>query len=337
MELSEKLQNKLDSLTKPQGSLGELEKTALKLGLIQNRVDPVIDNKSTIVFAGDHGVVKHGVSAFPKEVTVQMVLNFLNNGAAINVLSKYVNSKVFVVDAGVDFDFDDNCGVIKNKILNGTGDLYKDKAMTVDEAKKNIELGKEITKKIISENKIDMIALGEMGIGNTTPATILISKICGLDYDSATGRGTGINDEGLNIKKKIIDEVLSNIKEVTEPYELLSCAGGLEIAQITGAVLACQELNVPAVIDGLICTSGALIASLINGDTKKIMFAGHKSHEPSHIYALQKLGLKPLLDLDMRLGEGTGAVLAMNIIEASTKIINEMATFESAGVSNKDE
>ncbi|MBP7654716.1 nicotinate-nucleotide--dimethylbenzimidazole phosphoribosyltransferase [Candidatus Dependentiae bacterium] len=335
MNLNEQIQLKLDSLTKPKDSLGDLEKIALKLGMIQQTDKPVIKQKGTIVFAADHGVVKHKVSAFPKEVTVQMVLNFLNNGAAINVLSNFVNSKVFVVDSGVDYDFDEKCGVIKNKIMKGTGDIYLDKAMSLEQAKKNVELGKNLVLKLISEHNLDLITLGEMGIGNTTPATAIIGIICGLDSDKITGRGTGINNESLRIKEKIISSVIKKLSGQNDPFIILSETGGLEIAQMAGAIIACYEKKIPVVIDGLICTGAALISYLINNKTPDYMFAGHKSFEPGHIFALKKLGLKPILDLDMRLGEGTGAVLAMNIIEASTRIINEMATFDTAGVSKK--
>ena len=335
MELSNQIQEKLDSLTKPKDSLGYLEKIALKLGLIQNTDNPRIKQKGTIVFAGDHGVVKHNVSAFPKEVTVQMVFNFLNNGAAINVLSNFVNSKVFVVDSGVDYDFNNKCGIINNKIMKGTGDIFLEKAMSVEQAQKNVELGISITNKIIEEYKLDLITVGEMGIGNTTPATAIIGIICDMSSENITGRGTGINDATLKIKEKIISAVINRVSGESNPYKILSEAGGLEIAQMAGAIIACSEKKVPVVIDGLICASAALISFLINPKSANYMFAGHKSFEPGHIYALKKLGLKPILDLDMRLGEGTGAVLAMNIIEASTKIINEMATFAAAGVSNK--
>ncbi|HPN31551.1 MAG TPA: nicotinate-nucleotide--dimethylbenzimidazole phosphoribosyltransferase [bacterium] len=335
MELSDKIQAKLDSLTKPKDSLGELEKIAMRLGLIQQTERPVIKQKGTIVFAGDHGVVKHKVSAFPKEVTVQMVFNFINNGAAINVLSNFVGSKVFIVDAGVDYDFDKNSGVINNKIMKGTGDIYLDKAMSAEEARLNVELGIKLTKKLIGDYNLDLITVGEMGIGNTTPATAIIGTVCNMNSETITGRGTGINDASLKIKEKIIASVIERISGETNPYTILSEAGGLEIAQMAGAIIACSEKKVPVVIDGLICASAALISHLINPDSSNYMFAGHKSFEPGHIFALKKLGLKPILDLDMRLGEGTGAVLAMNIIEASTKIINEMATFDGAKISKK--
>lgn len=333
MNFKKQIQARLDNLTKPRKSLGDLEDIALKMALIQNKLNPSIKHKATIVFAADHGVVKHCVSAYPKEVTAQMVLNFLNNGAAVNVLSDYVNAKVFVVDAGVDFDFKKNSGIIINKTMNGTNDLYLEKSMPVAAAKKNIELGKSITSRIIKKHKINLIALGEMGIGNTTAATILIGHICNLNAKIITGRGTGINDASFKVKQKIIDAVLKRIKNINNPYKLLNEAGGLEIAQLAGAILACAENRVAVVIDGLICTSAALISYLINKKVVNYMFAGHKSIEPAHIFSLKKLGLKPMLDLNMRLGEGTGAVLGMCIIEASLKILNEMATFENAGVS----
>lgn len=333
MNFKNLVQNRLDSLTKPLKSLGYLEEIAMKLAIIQNKLLPQINGKGTLVFAADHGVVKHNVSAFPKEVTVQMVHNFLNNGAAINVFSNFVNSKVFIIDAGVDFDFKNNSGVICNKIRKSTGDLYLEKAMTKNEAIQNIELGKKITEQIIVKNKINLVALGEMGIGNTTPSSIIIGHICSIPTTKITGRGTGIDNKRFKIKKNVITSVLKRIENISDPYEILSETGGLEFAQITGAILACYKNNIAVVIDGLICTSAALLAFLIEPNITDIMFAGHKSYEPAHIYALNKLKLKPVLDLDMRLGEGTGAVLAMNIIEASSKMICEMATFESAGVS----
>jgi len=330
-----RIQNRLDNLTKPKSSLGELENIALRLGIMQKSVSPRINKKGVIVFAGDHGVVKHGVSAFPQAVTVQMVYNFLAGGAAINVLANYIDAKIFIVDAGVNFDFPSTTQLISNKIMNGTGDLYKEDAMTLAQAKKNVQLGKAITKKILKENSFDIIAIGEMGIGNTTSASIISGCICKMPAMKITGRGTGIDDKSLNIKRKIIGDSLKKIRNISDPYRILSAVGGCEIAQICGALLACRESRVAVAIDGVICTAGALLAQMIDPKTTDFMFAGHKSAEPAHIYALKKLGLKPILDLGMRLGEGTGGVLSIAVIEASTKIINEMATFSQAGVSGK--
>lgn len=335
MKLADRVQQRLDHLTKPKDSLGDLEKIALKLALIQQRPLPRIRRKGTIVFAGDHGVVKHNVSAFPQEVTIQMVLNFLRGGAAINVLSRYVGARVFIVDAGVNHDFGKTRGLIVNKTMNGTGDLYRDRAMPRAEAKRNVELGRKLALRLITKHRLDLVALGEMGIGNTTAATILIGAICDLPARTITGRGTGIDDARLRLKRRVVTTLLRRLRGVTDPYRLLEQAGGLEICQLAGAILAGAQRKVPVVIDGLICTAAALIAHRINPGVDRFLFAGHKSHEPGHIHALRRLGLKPILDLEMRLGEGTGAVLAMAVIEGAERIINEMATFDSAGVSGK--
>jgi nicotinate-nucleotide--dimethylbenzimidazole phosphoribosyltransferase len=322
-------------LTKPAGSLGQLEEISIRLAGITGNVINSVANKTVIVMAGDHGVTDEGVSAFPKEVTVQMVHNFIRGGAAVSVLSAHAGAEVMVVDVGVASEIGD-ARVISKKVRYGTANLAKEHAMTKEEAIKAIEAGIEVAIDQIDRGA-NIIATGDMGIANTTSSSAILMAILGLSSENAVGRGTGIDDDGIKKKREIIERSISlHNPDAGDPIDVLAKVGGLEIAGIAGVILGAASRRVPVVIDGFISGAGALIAGRLSPASKEYMFASHVSVEPGHRIILDELGLKPMLFMDMRLGEGTGAVLAMNLIEAACKIIEEMATFAEAGVSDKD-
>ena len=334
--LEKEVQNHLDNLTKPPGSLGMLEDIAKKYCIARQTTTPRIGKKAIFTFAGDHGVVEEGVSAYPKEVTPQMVLNMLNGGAAINVLARHANASVNVVDIGVDFDFEDAPGLIKKKINRGTNNIRKGPAMTKEEAVQAIEVGIELANRA-AEQGVDLLGTGDMGIGNTTPSAALFAALMPEKVENITGRGTGIDDNKLKHKIEVIKDALEvNKKLLTDPISTLAALGGYEIAGICGLILGGAANKVPVVVDGFISSAGAIVAYKINPLVKDYMFFSHKSQEAGHVKFLNWIGEKPILDLGMRLGEGTGAALAMTIIEAAIKVYNEMATFDSAGVSKKE-
>ncbi|MFC1714022.1 nicotinate-nucleotide--dimethylbenzimidazole phosphoribosyltransferase [Candidatus Poribacteria bacterium] len=334
-ELMEEAQKRLDFLTKPQGSLGRLEELAKKLVGITREKDPKVDEKVVIVMAGDHGIVDEGVSAYPQEVTPQMVYNFIRGGAGINVLAKHVGADVVVVDMGVATDLEDDSGIVSKKIGYGTKNFSKGPAMIRDEAVQAIEAGIEVVENI---EKLDILATGEMGIGNTTPSSAIIAAFSGCDVKEVTGRGTGVDDEGLDRKVLAIEKGLAvNKPDPEDALDVLSKVGGFEIAGLAGCVLAAAARKVPVVIDGFISTAGALIATELVPTAKEYIIASHMSQEIGHRMMLERMGLNPLLDLGFRLGEGTGAALAMSLVEAGVKILKEMATFADAGVSERTE
>lgn len=335
--LSEETQKRLDNLTKPQGSLGRLEDLAKQIVEITKTRNPQLRHKVIFTMAGDHGVVENNVSAFPMEVTPQMVYNFLNGGAGINVLARHVGARVVVVDMGVACDLKDNPLLIIKKVNHGTKNMTKGPAMSKGEAIKSIENGIEVFKEELSGG-IDIAGTGDMGIGNTTPSSAIVAAITGRRVEEVTGRGTGIDDSTLACKIIAIKKALKiNKPNSKDGIDILSKVGGFEIGGLAGIILAAAAHRIPVVIDGFISGAAALIAYTLEPKTRDYMIAAHCSVEQGHKAALAFLGLKPILDLNLRLGEGTGAALAMNIIEAGTKILNEMATFESAGVSEKGE
>ena len=328
---------RLDNLTKPPGSLGRLEEFAQRLVAIQATENPRIDKKIIFVFAADHGVTDENVSAFPKEVTSQMVYNFLAGGAAINVLAKHAGADVIVVDIGVDFDFGETEGLVHRKVVRGTRNFAKGPALTRDEATRCIEIGINLAGEYAARG-YNFFGTGEMGIGNTTPSSAIAAVLTGKPVPEVTGRGTGISDSGFDAKVRVIEEgIRFNKPDPRDPLDVLSKVGGAEIAGIAGLILGAAERRMPIVIDGLISTAGALIAYAIAPAVKDYVFAGHKSVEIGHTSMLDKMGLKPILDLDLRLGEGTGGALAMLLIEAGLRIYKEMATFDEAGVSDGKE
>jgi len=338
-ELRAPAQGKIDNKTKPLGSLGRLEELAVQLCLIQGTLEPEIRRKALFVFAADHGVTEEGVSAYPSEVTCQMVLNFLRGGAAINVLCRHNAIDMRVVDVGVKGEFEDHPLLMKKKVRHGTRNFVLEPALTVHEAVQAIQRGGESFLELAASTKIDAIGLGDMGIGNTTASSAIICAITGLAPELATGRGTGVDDKALEHKVKVIKRALDLHKpEPKNPMDVIQKVGGLEIAGIAGAVLAAASKKAAVVLDGVISTAGGLIAYLINPAIKDYLVAGHRSVEPAQRAALSYMGVNPLLDLNMRLGEGTGAALAINLLEASAKIMKEMASFDEAGVSkHKDD
>ncbi|MDH4028283.1 MAG: nicotinate-nucleotide--dimethylbenzimidazole phosphoribosyltransferase, partial [Nitrospirota bacterium] len=330
-------QDRLDSLTKPQGSLGRLEEFAKQLVAITGELMPSLDKKVVFTFAGDHGVADEGVSAFPKEVTPQMVMNFINGGAGINVLARHAGAEVVVVDIGVDHDLSglSRAGFVSRKVVSGTRNMRKGPAMTRQEAEKCIQVGIDIANEYAKKG-YKIFGTGEMGIANTTPSSAITAVLTGETVEAITGRGTGINDAAWKNKVSVIrDSISFNKPDASDPIDVLSKIGGAEIGGIAGLIIGAAYNRVPVVVDGFISTAGALIAYLIEPRTKDYMFAAHKSQEIGHKAMLDKIGLRPILDLDMRLGEGTGAALAMLVIEGGLKIYKEMATFAEAAVAGK--
>ncbi|MFZ3171439.1 MAG: nicotinate-nucleotide--dimethylbenzimidazole phosphoribosyltransferase [Carboxydocellales bacterium] len=332
----DKAQQRLDNLTKPFGALGVLEEIAKQLAGITGNALPKITNKVVVVMAGDHGVVEEGVSACPKEVTYQMVANFINGGAGINVLARHEDVRVVVVDIGVEVDID-NPKVISKKVKRGTDNMAKGPAMSRAEAVKAIEVGIEVTTELIKQG-VNLLATGEMGIGNTTPSSAILAAFGGFAPEEVTGRGTGISDETLKRKIQVITKALElNKPNKKDALDVLAKVGGLEIAGLVGVILGAAASRVPVVIDGFISSAAALVASRLKPEILSYIIASHASMEAGHKLMLEVLGLKPALHLEMRLGEGTGAVLGMGVVEAASKIINEMATFAEAGVAVQTE
>lgn len=328
-------QKHLDNLTKPPGSLGRLEEFARMLVAMTENKKPILDKKVIFTFAGDHGVTEEGVSAYPKEVTQQMVFNFLRGGAGINVLARHAGADVIVVDIGVDHDFGELDGLINLKVINGTKNFTKGPAMTRDNAVRCIETGIELANGYAKKG-YKIFGTGDMGIGNTTPSSAIAAVLIGRTVSEVTGKGTGITDESLQNKIKVIEKGIKLNKPNSEDaIDVLSKVGGAEIGGIAGLILGAASNRIPVVIDGFISTAGALIAYCIEPKVKDYMFAAHNSVEIGHKAMLDKMGLMPILDLNLRLGEGTGAALAMLMIEAGLKIYKEMATFGEAGVSEK--
>jgi nicotinate-nucleotide--dimethylbenzimidazole phosphoribosyltransferase len=343
LDIAAAAKHRLDILTKPPGSLGVLEECAEKYLAARGDISAKITKPVILTFAADHGVAEEGVSAFPQEVTPQMVANFANGGAAINVLAKHAGAKLKVIDIGVACDVEpflppnSSDMVICQKIAPGTANIAKGPAMTTDDAAKAIEIGMKIAEKEIASGST-LIGTGDMGIANTTPSAALYSAFLGIPPDEIAGRGTGIDDQRLKHKIEIIKRALVANRDSIDKgdtLEILAALGGFEIAGICGAILGAAAKRVPVVIDGFISGAAAVTAIQFNHNVIDYCFFSHLSAEAGHIKAMKKLAVKPLLDLNLRLGEGTGAALAFNIIEAGVKIINEMATFENAGVSGE--
>jgi nicotinate-nucleotide--dimethylbenzimidazole phosphoribosyltransferase len=325
----------LDSLTKPLGSLGQLEELARRVSGIQNKVPPDIGQKLLFVFAADHGVAQDGVSAYPTEVTAQMTYNFLHGGAAINVLARHYGVAVEVVDMGVDHHFPPVAGLRSYKIKRGTSSFVRGPAMTRAEARQSLETGIRLAEEAAAR-KVFLLGAGDMGIGNTTSAAAILCALTGVSVRGVTGRGTGIDTAGWEKKIAAIETGLRvNQPDAADPLDVLAKVGGLEIGAIAGLILGAAAFRIPMVLDGYIGSSAALLADRLNPHVRDILFASHLSAEAGHRAMLDELQLRPLLDLQMRLGEGTGACIAIGVIEAAAKVMREMATFESAGVAGK--
>ncbi len=322
-------------LTKPAGSLGRLEDIAIQMAGITRQPLPDIKQKVVIIMAADHGVAREGVSAYPSDVTAQMVHNFLRGGAAINVLARSVGAKMIVVDVGVAADLS-HPGLVSCKVVPGTANFVLEQAMTQEQMLEAIKVGMDVFDEQLKQG-ISLVATGDMGIGNTTASSAITSVLLQIPATLVTGRGTGINDEQLEHKIQVIEKAIErNVPSPKDPLDVLMKVGGLEIAGLVGVIIAAASHRVPVVIDGFISGAAALIAVELNPTVGAYLFAGHVSVERGHRLILEKLGLFPLLDLQLRLGEGTGAVLAMSIIEAALNTHREMATFAEAGVSTRE-
>lgn len=337
LKIMAETQVRLDNLTKPLGSLGRLEELAKQITGITGKERPELINKVIFTFASDHGVTEEGVSAFPKEVTAQMVYNFLRGGAGINVLARHAGARVIVADIGVAEDLKPDPRLIVKKISYGTKNMAREPAMTRDEAIKSICLGVEIFEAELKTG-IDIAGTGEMGIGNTTSASAITACFTKKPVEEITGRGAGLDDEGLNRKINIIKKSLSlHNPDPLDPLDVLSKVGGFEIGGLAGIILAASAGRVPVVIDGFISGAAALIAYQIEPKVKDYMISAHCSVERGHKIILDYIGLRPLLDLDLRLGEGTGGALGIGLADAAVKILTQMATFKNANVSEKNQ
>jgi nicotinate-nucleotide--dimethylbenzimidazole phosphoribosyltransferase len=345
--LAEKTQKRLDNLTKPQGSLGRLEEIAKQVVEITGNENPSMINKVIFTLAGDHGITESGVSAYPKEVTLQMVYNFLRGGAGINVLAKHAGARVIVVDMGVASEIKiepvavppschpNDMNFIDKKVGSGTKNMARGPAMTREDAVKSIENGIEAFEEEYAKG-IDIIGTGDMGIGNTSASSAISSVITGKSVEDMTGKGTGIDDKSLKNKIALIKKAVEiNNPDRKDAVDVLSKVGGFEIGGIAGVILAAAAKKIPVVIDGFISGAGALIAYALEPKVKDYMIAAHSSVEKGHRIILDYIGLKPLMDFDLRLGEGTGAALGITIVEASIKILTRMASFQEAGVSER--
>ena len=329
-------QTRQDTLTKPAGSLGRLEELSIQLAGITGQALPLIKDKVIITMAGDHGVVSEGVSAFPQEVTHQMVLNFLNGGAAINVLAQHVGSRITVVDMGVAVDLVPHPDLVIKKIAPGTANMASGPAMTRDQAERSVLAGVEVVEAENSQG-LDIVGTGDMGIGNTTPSAAIAAVITGIKPEKITGRGTGVDDEGLKRKIDAIQRALAlNKPDPKDGLDVLAKVGGFEIGGLAGVMLGAAANRIPIMVDGFISTAAAMIAVVIAPAVRPYLISAHRSQEHGHMQMLEWLELKPLVDLDLRLGEGTGAALGISIAEAACKILAEMATFAEASISDKD-
>lgn len=331
----EAAKERLRNQARPAGSLGVLEDAAARLAAIFGTLDVHLQNKVVVACAGDHGVCAEGVSLFPSEVTAQMVHNFVRGGASINVLARHAGARVMAADLGVDAAFDPELPIFHKKVRQGTRNFAQGPAMTREEAVQSIEAGIEIVDDLMAEEPLHLLGTGDMGIGNTSPSTAIIAAFSGLPPADLTGRGTGLDDDALVNKISVIERGLAtNRPDPADPIDVLAKVGGLEIGGIAGLVIGAAMHGVPVICDGLISTAGALIACELVPAAKSYLFAGHNSVEIGHKFMLNHLGLTPLLDLRFRLGEGTGAALAMELLDASTRILAEIKTFEEVAIAD---
>ena len=332
-ELAAKVQTQLDQKTKPRGSLGRLEKLACHYCAARGQLSAAPPKKAIVVMAADHGIAAEGTSAFPQAVTAQMVLNFAASGAAINVLAQQVAAELVVVDMGVATDVQAPA-VLNRRIAPGTANMTQGPAMTTEQALTAMEHGVRIAEALAARD-VTLIGLGEMGIGNTASASALTAVLTRHAVSEVTGRGTGVDDQGLRRKITAIERAIAvNQPDATDPLTTLAALGGFEIAGLCGLTLGAAARRIPVVIDGFITLAAALVAVRLAPATRGYLIASHRSVEPGYVHAAQALDLDPLLDLQMRLGEGTGAALAMGLVDSALAILREMATFESAQVSN---
>ncbi len=333
-ELAAALQHRIDGKTKPQGALGRLEALARQIGLAQQTLNPQIRQPHVAIFAGDHGAARAGVSAFPQEVTWQMVENFLAGGAAINVFCRQMGLDLTIVDAGVNHDFGRRPGLIDAKLANGTANYLEAPAMSADLCRSAIARGRELAH-ALAANGCNLVGFGEMGIGNTASATLLTCCLAGADLPSVTGRGTGLDDAGVMRKQKLLGEALARGGHIADPLAALAEYGGFEIAMMVGAMLGAAEKRMILLIDGFIVTSALIVAHAIVPQILPYCVFAHRSKELGHAIQLEHLGVEALMDLDLRLGEGTGVALAFPLVQAAVNFLNEMASFDSAGIDDR--
>jgi nicotinate-nucleotide--dimethylbenzimidazole phosphoribosyltransferase len=327
----------INNLTKPLGSLGRLEEIALRYCLITGTVKPKLGTKVIFTCAGDHGVTAEGVSAFPSAVTAQMVRNMAAGGAAVNVLARHAGAEVVIVDFGVADPLEAVPGLVRRKVVPGTRNLRHEPALTLAQTEQAVLAGAELVREAVRRGA-GLIGTGDMGIGNTTSSAALFAALLPCITEEITGRGTGIDDAALARKIAVIKDALArNASALSDPLAALAALGGAEIAGICGLVLGAAAAHVPVVVDGFISSAGALAACRICPAARDYIFYSHRSQEQGHRVFFERFGVEPILDLEMRLGEGTGSALAMPIIEAAVKIYNEMASFASAGVSGKND
>lgn len=321
------------SLTKPPGSLGRLEDLGVRLAGISGTLPPIPGRPAVLIAAGDHGVLGRGVSPWPKEITAAMVENFCEGGAAVNAIARSVGARINVLDVGVAADLRDHPLLFRTRIRAGTDDLSRGPAMGREEAARAVMAGAGFAEELIRGGGVDLLVTGDMGIGNTTPAACLISAFTGRSAREVTGRGAGIDDETLELKASIVSEALDlHSPDPGDPLGVLAALGGFEHAALVGVALMGAANDVPVVLDGVVSNSAALVAVALAPGASGYLIAGHRSVEPGARIALEKLGLEPLLDLEMRLGEGTGGLLAVPLIQAAARTLKEMATFEEAGL-----
>ena len=336
-ELRQQLQQIVDQKTKPLGALGRLETLAVQLGLIQGTTTPHIEQPQIRVFAADHGLTKHGTSAYPSAVTAQMVVNFLQGGAAINVLARQHHMELKVVDAGVDADFanspfKDHAQLLDYKVRHGSRDALTEPAMTAEECLAALENGMDVVKNMAG----NLLIVGEMGIGNTSAASLLLAKLGDIPLDECIGRGTGLDDAGLKHKASILTQILARHSEAQTPFDILAALGGLEIAMMAGALMQAASEHRILLIDGFIASSALLAAERLAPGVAQYAVFAHHSVEPGHTHLLKLLNAEPLLNMGMRLGEGSGAALAYPLLQSACAIINEMASFNDACISGQN-
>lgn len=330
--------DRLANQAKPAGSLGMMETLSAKLAAIKGCIDVKLANKQIITCAGDHGVTEEGVSLFPAEVTPQMVYNFANGGASVNVIGKHAGAQVTAADIGVNHTFEPDLPIFHKKVRYGTANFTKEPAMTKDEAIASIEAGIEIVNELDDTKRVDLLGTGDMGIGNTTPSSAIISAFSGISPEKLTGRGTGIDDAALENKVNVIKKGLAlHCPDPRDPLDVLSKVGGLEIGALAGLVIGAAARQIPVICDGLISTAGALIAVELVPAAGNYLFASHNSVEVGHRYMHDRIGVEPMIDLKFRLGEGTGAAVCMELLDLATRVLADIKTFEEVGIANAQE
>ncbi|MBP5474187.1 MAG: nicotinate-nucleotide--dimethylbenzimidazole phosphoribosyltransferase [Bacteroidales bacterium] len=333
-DLQEQLQHKIDYKTKPLGALGQLESLALQIGLVQKTLSPSLVKPTILLFAADHGIADEGVSAYPKDVTYQMVSNFLNKGAAINVFCRQNGLNLKLIDAGVDFDFGNTTGIINKKIARGTKNFLHDNAMSHTQLLECLNAGASVVKELHNEG-CNVIGCGEMGIGNTSSSSMIMSCLTDIPLKKCVGKGTGLDNSRLNNKLSILQQAMAFHGPITDPMKVMETYGGFEICQMCGAMIEAYKNDMLILVDGFIATNAFLVAYKMNPQIKRNAIFCHQSDEQGHKALLEYLDVKALLDLNVRVGEGTGCALAYPLVRAAVAFLNEMDSFEGAGVSNK--